>query len=214
MEKVETLGRRLSQLMEERSLNYDRLGRLLDMKPQTLNRYVLGQREPKARVATEMAMKLEVDPMWLQGYDVPKSAPAAAAGGCMVPVLRRFCAGVPLSQQEPLGYFPADVTGAEGFFYLTAPDDRMAGAGIRSGDLVLIRQQSIARSGQIVLCSDNGEDGVLRRFHQQGDWVILQPEAPNAVPRLLYATEFDTGKLRIIGVAVSLTRQLEPEAPF
>jgi repressor LexA len=65
VEKVENLGKRLQQLMAERDLNYDRLGRLLDMKPQTLNRYVLGQREPKARVVTEMAMKLHVDPMWL-----------------------------------------------------------------------------------------------------------------------------------------------------
>ena len=60
MERVETLGARLGQLMRERGLNYETLGRLLDMKPQTLNRYVLGQREPKAGVVMEMAARLGV----------------------------------------------------------------------------------------------------------------------------------------------------------
>ena len=46
MEQIETLGERLRTIMQERKLNYDALGKLLDMRPQTLNRYVLGQREP------------------------------------------------------------------------------------------------------------------------------------------------------------------------
>lgn len=122
MEKIETLGRRLLQVMEERGLNYDRLGKLLDMKPQTLNRYVLGQREPKARVATEMAMKLEVDPLWLQGYDVPKTQsidPLSQPGETLLPVLGTIRAGIPtLAQQEILGYMAADVPQREGYFYL------------------------------------------------------------------------------------------------
>ena len=195
MEKIETLGRRLGQLMEERSLNYDRLGRLLDMKPQTLNRYVLGQREPKARVATEMAMKLEVDPLWLQGYDVPKSAAKAAApGGGMVPVL---------------AVLPADVPDVDQFFFLRTADNSMSGGGIQAGDLVLIRLQSTARSGQLVLFSMDGAEPVLRRFYQQGDWAIVQQECPHSLPLLLSAAEFEAGTARILGVAVSLTRQLE-----
>ena len=210
MEKIETLGRRLGQLMEERSLNYDRLGRLLDMKPQTLNRYVLGQREPKARVATEMAMKLEVDPLWLQGYDVPKSAAKAAApGGGMVPVLERFRVGVPLSRQGALAFLPADVPDVDQFFFLRTADNSMSGGGIQAGDLVLIRLQSTARSGQLVLVSMDGAEPVLRRFYQQGDWAIVQQECPHSLPLLLSAAEFEAGTARILGVAVSLTRQLE-----
>lgn len=82
MERVETLGARLGQLMRERGLNYETLGRLLDMKPQTLNRYVLGQREPKAGVVMEMAARLGVDERWLQGYDVPQSRQAVIERRC------------------------------------------------------------------------------------------------------------------------------------
>lgn len=47
MEQQETFGQRLRQIMRERGLNYEAFGKLLDMRPQTLNRYVLDQREPQ-----------------------------------------------------------------------------------------------------------------------------------------------------------------------
>lgn len=58
MEQQESFGRRLRQIMRERGLNYEAFGKVLDMRPQTLNRYVLDQREPKAQVVLEMAGKL------------------------------------------------------------------------------------------------------------------------------------------------------------
>lgn len=60
MEQQESFGRRLRQIMRERGLNYEAFGKVLDMRPQTLNRYVLDQREPKAQVVLEMAGKLGV----------------------------------------------------------------------------------------------------------------------------------------------------------
>ncbi len=213
MEKTDTLGRRLLQVMEERGLNYDRLGKLLDMKPQTLNRYVLGQREPKARVATEMAMKLEVDPLWLQGYDVPKTQstdPLSQPGETLLPILGTIRAGIPtLAQQEVLGYMAADVPQREGYFYLEVRGDSMSNAGIQSGDRVLIRQQPDAQDGQIVACIVDGEDATLKRFHRQGDWVILQPENPHYAPRIVPVSDFVKGEARIVGVAVRLTRDLD-----
>ena len=92
MEQIETLGARLRTIMQERKLNYDALGKLLDMRPQTLNRYVLGQREPKASVVMEMAARLGVDERWLQGYDVA-AVRQAPEGEKMVPVLGVIRAG-------------------------------------------------------------------------------------------------------------------------
>ena len=44
MERESSLGGRLRRLMEEEGLSYEQLGERLGMNPQTLNRYVLGQR--------------------------------------------------------------------------------------------------------------------------------------------------------------------------
>ena len=79
MEQETTIGARLRTIMEERGWSYEQLGDRLGMNPQTLNRYVLGQREPKIGTAAAMARALGVDQLWLQGFDVPRS-PAVPAG--------------------------------------------------------------------------------------------------------------------------------------
>ncbi|MBQ3089283.1 MAG: helix-turn-helix domain-containing protein [Oscillospiraceae bacterium] len=211
MEKQETLGQRLRRLMEEGQLNYEALGRLLEMRPQTLNRYVLGQREPKAGVAAEMAQKLGVDLLWLQGYDVPRQSrkPACLPGESMIPVLGVIKAGIPaIALQQIEGYAPADVARPEEYFYLRVSGDSMKNAGIRTGDLVLIHQQPQAENGQIVACIVEEEDATLKRFHRQRDWVVLQPENPDYQPYFLPASDFETGRARIVGVAVRLVRDL------
>jgi repressor LexA len=210
MEKQETLGRRLRTLMEERNLNYEALGQLLDMKPQTLNRYVLGQREPKASVAAQMAERLGVDLLWLQGYDVPRqSSGILPPGESMIPILGVIKAGIPeLAQQEVLGYASADVPQPSQYFYLRVSGDSMKNAGIQTGDLVLLHRQEQAENGQIVACIVQREDATLKRFRRQGDWVILQPENTDYEPRILPVSDFSNGNARIVGVAVRLVRNL------
>ena len=204
MEKTATFGKRLRQVMEARGLTYATLGEQLKMNPQTLNRYVLDQREPKGSVTAAIALMLGVDPLWLQGYD-PGPAPQEA----MVPILGTIRAGRPtLAVEEVAGYAPAEVARPEEYFYLRVAGDSMVNAGIRPGDLVLIRRQDTAENGQIVACILNGEDATLKRFRCQGDVVILQPENPAYEPQIVSAREFETGTARILGVAVRLTREL------
>lgn len=214
MKMVSSFGSRLRQLMEERGLSYEGLGEKVGMNPQTLNRYVLGQREPKAGVAAIIALVLGVDLLWLQGYDVPKSSIVMPEGKrtrheCELPILGVIRAGVPvLANEEILGYAAADVSDPERHFYLRVKGDSMINAGIREGDLVLIRQQDNADNGQIVACIVDGENATLKRFRRQGDIVMLQPENPAYDPRIVPIQEFEAGNARIVGVAVKLVRSL------
>jgi repressor LexA len=127
----------------------------------------------------------------------------------MVPVLGVIRAGCPaLAEEHITGYVGAEVSDPEACFYLRVSGDSMINAGIRSGDLVLIRRQCTAENGQIVACMVDGEDATLKRFRRQGDMVILQPENPDYEPRLISLGEFERGAARILGVAVKLTREL------
>ncbi len=215
MNQISNFGDRLHTLMEERGYSYEALGEKLGMNPQTLNRYVLGQREPKAGVAAVIALMLGVDLLWLQGYDVPKCSIVLPEGAIRVkheyslPILGVIRAGAPvLAAEEIEGYASADVTDPEHHFYLRVSGDSMINAGIRGGDLVLIRQQDTAENGQIVACMINDEDATLKRFRRQGDIVILQPENPAYEPRIVPVKEFEAGYARIVGVAVKLVRSL------
>ena len=208
MERVDTLGGRLRTVMQERGLNYEALGKLLDMKPQTLNRYVLGQREPKAGTVMDMATALGVDERWLQGYDVP-AVRDAVPGEKMLPILGTIRAGSPeIAQEDIEGFLPADVPDPGSCFYLRIRGDSMINAGIAPNDLVLIRRQSEAENGQIVACIVDGEAATLKRFRRQGSFVMLQPENPAYEPRILTQDDFILGNAVIVGVALRLVRDL------
>ena len=203
MERESSLGGRLRRLMEEEGLSYEQLGERLGMNPQTLNRYVLGQREPKIGTASAMAAALGVDPLWLLGYDVPRRTGQRQS----VPILGTIRAGLPMAaEQRAEGWATADVAEPEEHFFLRVTGDSMINAGIRDGDLVLL--QDTAENGQIVACLVDGEDATLKRFRRQRDMVLLQPENPAYEPKLIPLSDFETGAARIVGVAVRLVREL------
>lgn len=209
MKQESSIGARLRTVMAEQGLSYEQLGERLHMNPQTLNRYVLGQREPKIGTAAAMAHALGVDPLWLQGFDVPRVPVPQLAETSVVPILGTIRAGVPLLAQQDLeGYGAADVSDPEECFYLRVTGNSMINAGIREGDLVLIRRQETAENGQIVACLVDGEDATLKRFRAQKGVVILQPENPDYEPKIIPLRDFETGAARIIGVAVKLVRNL------
>ena len=216
MDMVSSFGARLRILMQEQGETYLSLARRLKMNPQTLNRYVLGQRSPKVTSAAAIAGALGVNPLWLQGYDAPKytalppQVPAIPPRPeSLVPILGVIRAGVPaLAQQDIQGYAPADVSHPEEYFYLRVGGDSMIGAGIRPGDLVLMHHQDSAENGQIVACVVDGEAATLKRFRQQGEIIMLQPENPDYEPRFLSVQDFELGSACIVGVAVRLVRDL------
>ena len=128
MERESSLGGRLRRLMEEEGLSYEQLGERLGMNPQTLNRYVLGQREPKIGTASAMAAALGVDPLWLLGYDVPRRTGQRQS----VPILGTIRAGLPMAaEQRAEGWATADVAEPEEHFFLRVTGDSMINAGIR-----------------------------------------------------------------------------------
>jgi len=70
---------RLKKYMVDHDMTYEILSKITGVPAQTLNRYVLSQRSPKVDAAAAIAIKLNVDPLWLQGLDAslpPNAIPA------------------------------------------------------------------------------------------------------------------------------------------
>ncbi len=72
MEKISTFAERLKTYREENKLTLKDLEQKTGVPAQTLNRYELGQRIPKVNKANEIAKRLGVNALWLQGFDVPQ----------------------------------------------------------------------------------------------------------------------------------------------
>lgn len=70
MKIVSSFGNRIKQYREDNNLTLAEIERMTNVPAQTINRYELGQRVPKVDAATIIANKLNLNPLWLFGYDV------------------------------------------------------------------------------------------------------------------------------------------------
>jgi repressor LexA len=208
MKQVTSFAKRLKSYRDDHSLSLAELEKITGVPAQTLNRYELGQRVPKIDVATAIAGKLNLNPLWLQGYDVPQDYISFIAQDTpisMVPVLGTIAAGAPILAAEHIeGYEPAPVSDPENYFYLIVKGDSMKGARIMEGDRVLVRKQNCADNGQIVVCLVNGEEATVKRFRELRDMIILQPENSAYEPMIVSKSDFGSGYAKILGIVTSV----------
>ncbi|MCI5615493.1 MAG: transcriptional repressor LexA [Clostridia bacterium] len=123
----------------------------------------------------------------------------AGAAFRSVPILGTVTAGVPiLAQEDTLGYVPYDGPEQGEMFALRVRGESMIGAGILDGDIVLVRRQNTALSGQIVVALLEDE-ATVKRLRLAPDGVWLMPENPAFSP-------IDGRECMILGLVVSLYR--------
>lgn len=121
----------------------------------------------------------------------------------MVPVIGVIRAGSPIVTNETmLGREFADVDDVEDYFYLEVCGDSMKDCGIVSGTYVLFRKQQYAENGDIVACLVDGESATVKRFEKRNHRIILSPENDEYDPIVLLPEDFETGRSRILGVAI------------
>lgn len=103
---------------------------------------------------------------------------------------------------------PPALIGSGEFFFLRAKGESMINAGIKPGDLVLVRHQPTAEPGQIVVAL-LGQTTTLKRYYPQKDYVILRPENNDAInyPDII-VKEYDLHDFTIQGVAVKVLSDL------
>lgn len=126
-----------------------------------------------------------------------------------IPVMGRIAAGTPITavenQEDTLPLRPDWLpTGGSDVFALRVQGDSMIDAHIMSGDLVVVRKQETAGSGDIVAALLDGE-ATVKRFAREGATVLLRPEHPTMKPIVV---EPGRGDFRILGKVVGVVRQM------
>lgn len=70
MELISSFGERMKQYRLDNKYTLAEIEQLTGVPAPTINRYELGQRIPKLDLATLIAHQLQLNPLWLFGYDV------------------------------------------------------------------------------------------------------------------------------------------------
>ncbi|ACA20966.1 transcriptional repressor, LexA family [Methylobacterium sp. 4-46] len=122
-----------------------------------------------------------------------------------IPVMGRIAAGTPISaiqsQSRSVAMSPDFLAGGE-HYALEVRGDSMIEAGILDGDLVVIRRQDTANTGDIVVALIDDEEATLKRLRRRGSSIALEAANPAYETRVL-----GPDRVRIQGRLVSLIRK-------
>lgn len=122
-----------------------------------------------------------------------------------VPLLGKVTAGLPITAIENIEeYFPLPenmVPHDVHVFMLEIMGESMIEAGIHDGDYVIVKQQSNANNGDIVVAMTEDDEATVKRFFKEPDYIRLQPENSNMEPIILR-------DVTILGKVIGLYRQI------
>ncbi|MGM0124210.1 LexA repressor [Enterococcus sp. AZ194] len=120
-----------------------------------------------------------------------------------IPVLGTVTAGEPILAVEDASDFfpiPPNLSSEEGsLFMLTIRGESMINAGILDGDDVIVRKQSTAKNGDIVIAMTDEDEATCKRFYKEKNYFRLQPENDELEPIIL-------DNVSVLGLVVGLYR--------
>ena len=122
-----------------------------------------------------------------------------------VPLLGKVTAGSPITAIEtPNEFFdlPASlIPSSAEVFTLKVSGESMINAGIHDNDYIIVKRQTNARNGQIVVAMTEENEVTLKTFYKEKDHIRLQPENDTMDPIIL-------PNCTILGIAIGLYRKI------
>lgn len=198
---------RLKQLRNERKINQRELAKYLKVAPSTISMYENGQREPNFEVLEVLADFFNVDMNYLLGKtDKTTKLLIDKPQGLKIPVLGTVAAGIPISAIEDiLDYeeIPLSWQNQGEFFALKIKGDSMEPR-MESGDVVIVKQQSDANSGDTVIVLVNGDDATCKRLEKTDNGIMLVSTNPKYPPMFYSLDDIKTKPVVILGKVVEL----------
>jgi repressor LexA len=200
-------------------LTQEELGKIAGVSGKAVHTWEAGMREPRMGAIQKMADYFRVsksDIIEENALDrlntVAASAPKNhnAKKGVRIKVLGSVAAGVPIEAVEDVIDFE-DITEEMAltgtFFGLRIQGDSMSPT-IPNGSTVIVRQQSDADTGDIVIAMVNGDDAVCKRLIKYANGITLQSLNPAYEPMDFSNQAILELPVRILGKAVEVRAKL------
>lgn len=199
-----TLSERLKLLRTKTGLSQKELAEKLHIGYKNYNHFETGRSQPEGATLTTIADFFDVSVDYLLGRDF--QGPPRSTGGLWIPVLGRIAAGIPLEAIEDIiDYEEIDHNMASTgvYFGLQIKGDSMAPR-IQTGDVVIVRQQQEANSGDIVVAIIDGQDATVKQIKMEQGGIALVPWNPTYEVLRFTCDEVKTIPVTIIGVVYEL----------
>lgn len=200
------IGKRIREKREAIGMTQEELASKLGYKNKSsIAKIETGANDIIQSKVVEFANVLDTTVAYLMGWDNP----TPSRKGVVVNVLGRVAAGIPIDAIKDIidtEEIPEEMARTGEFFGLQIHGDSMTPS-ICDGDIVIVKQQNAAESGDIVIATINGDEATCKRLRKYKDGIELISNNPSYSPFEFNNQEIEEKPVRIIGKVVELRRK-------
>lgn len=211
---MKTTSDRIKEGMAIRNLKQADLVERTGISKGALSSYISGKYVPKQNNIYKIAKALNVNEAWLMGADVPMGrnmSHSTSSKGVTINVLGRVAAGLPIEAVENIidtEEISEEMAKTGEFFGLQIKGDSMEPR-IYEGDVVIVRKQEDADSGDIVIALVNGNDATCKRLTKYAGGIsLVSLNSAKYEPMMFSEKEIETKPVKIIGKVIELRGKL------
>ncbi len=182
------------------------LAKAIGVSNTTINNYVKGYNTPRMDKIDKICNYLNIERSNLLE---DKEENNNTSQGIKIPVLGTVAAGIPISAVEDiLDYeeIPQSWQNQGEFFGLRIKGDSMK-PDINDGDTVIVKQQSTANNGDVVIALVNGDDATCKKFEKLDNGIMLISNNSEYSPMYFSNEEVTTKPVVIVGRVIELRRK-------
>lgn len=198
----EIFAENLTRLVNGSKLPQSEIAKRINVSPQTFNTWIQGKAIPRMGKIQLLADYFKIEKSDL----IEEKSNTTISQGIKIPVLGTVAAGIPISAVEDiLDYeeIPQSWENQGEFFGLRIKGDSMQPK-MDDGDVVIVRQQSDANSGDTVIALVNGDDATCKKLQKTENGIMLVSTNPNYLPMFFTNEEIVTKPVVILGKVVEL----------
>lgn len=216
---------RLNKALSIKNMTQSELCKKTGIPKSAMSQYVNGSFEPKQDRIYLIAKALNVAEAWLMGYDVPMQAQSKTNISLKHPDVTEDIVTFPVIGEIAAGYdtigvedwsgetvdIPTSYLGGrkkEEFFVLTVHGDSMYPLYLDGDKVLILKQNTLNRSGEIGAIIYNNEFATLKKIEyvMGEDWLEMLPLNPEYKPKRIEGVDLEL--CRIIGIPQLLIRKM------
>ena len=188
----------VKQLTKEQNMSMSELARRVGIAKSAISRYFNGTRELPLNRIEDFAKALHTTSHILLGVE-PETQK-----GIKIPVLGTVPAGIPISAIEDILDYedvPQSWSNQGDFFGLRIKGNSMYPK-LENGDIVIVKKQSTADNGDVVIAMVNGDDATCKRYKRMDAGIMLTSDNSEYSPMFYTNEQVQSLPVTIIGKVV------------
>lgn len=197
--------KRLREILKSKGMNCNQLYKLAGINKSTLFAYANGRFSPKQANIIKIAEALNIDPEYFT-----EDVPAKQMSSVKIPVLGHVAAnpeGI-YAVEDIIGWeeISMDIAVTGDHFGLVIRGDSMEPR-ILNGNIVIVKKQSTAETGDLVIALINGENATCKKLLKSQSGITLISYNPKYEPRIFSNRDIAELPVIILGKVVEIRKK-------